>query len=258
MFPAATQTPAALAAHALEPAHWLALDLETGDAPEEAIQAALKDWRPPSNVKDPEKIANRREEAAAKIRERAALLDAAPVLCLALQTNREALLLNGMDAEAPTVEGWRVIGCNDERGMLLTFREWADRSANPGTVLVGHNHRGFDLPKLRARYVAHRLRLPAILAPSIGPDAARMETVDTMHLFKAFSMENHNEKFIALNTVATGLGIPRPKQIISGGDVPRLHREGGHTALILTYCAVDAATTARAYQLMTSTAQDLD
>ena len=48
-----------------------------------------------------------------------------------------------------------------------------------------------------------------------------------------------------------------PTQNLTGADCPRLHREG-QTATVLTYCAVDVATTARAYPLLTATAPDLD
>jgi hypothetical protein len=61
----------------------------------------------------------------------------------------------------------------------------------------------------------------------------------------------------ALETVAASFGNPRPKTYLTGADCPRLHREG-QTATVLTYCAVDVATTARAYPLLIATAPDLD
>ena len=237
-------------------AEWLALDIETGDAPEEAVAVALETWTPPANVKDPVKLEARRAEAIQKARERAALLDASPVLCIAAQTERERISFNGMNNEAYSIEDWTVVPCGDERGMLIAFRAWADRSADAGTLLVGHNLRSFDLPKLRARYVHYRLRLPKVLTPKLR-DEDWNETVDTMTLYKAFSMEHRDERYIALDTVAAGLGIPRPKEIISGADVPRLHHEGQHHA-VLTYCCVDTLTATRAFQLMTSCAPDLD
>lgn len=231
------------------PARWLVLDLETGNAPEPAIQAAIAAWKPPANIKDGDKIEARREEAAAKIRDKAALLDASPILCVALVTEAATWLVNGMDASAPAVEGWEVIGSGDERGLLLDLRDWLDRHTDTATVIGGHNVRGFDLPKLRAAYLRHRLRLPALLQPRLGSEPAP-EVVDTMSLFKAFSMEHRDDYMISLDTVADGLGIVHPKGVICGADVPRLHQAGEYAA-ILTYCAIDAATTAVAFQLMT-------
>ena len=39
-------------------AEFICLDIETGDAPPEAVAAAIADWKAPANVKDPEKIAD--------------------------------------------------------------------------------------------------------------------------------------------------------------------------------------------------------
>ena len=237
------------------PAAWLVLDIETGDAPAAAIQAAMATWKPPANIKDVSKIEARRVEAAERFREKAALLDASPVLCVAVQTEQDAIVFNGMDNEAYAIDGWQVIPCRDEHGMSMALREWIDRHADALTLIVGHNHRAFDLPKLRSAYVRHRLKLPTILTPKLG-NVEKNESVDTMTLFKAFSMENREERFISLDTVAQGLHIPRPKEVLSGSDIPRLYREGQHRAICM-YCCVDAATTARAFQLMTALAPDL-
>ena len=63
-------------------------------------------------------------------------------------------------------------------------------------------------------------------------------------------MELADERYVSLDAVARALGIPTPKQVISGEDVPRLHRDG-MIAEIITYCAIDVATTESAYLLMT-------
>ena len=237
-------------------AEFICLDIETGDAPAEAVAAAIADWKAPANVKDPEKIEARRQEAIAKFNGKAALLDASPVLCVALQSDRSRLVFNGMDASTPVIDGWPVSPCGDERGLLLALRAWLDANTGPETVIVGHNLRAFDLPKLRGAYVRHGLKLPAILKPRLR-DEERAETVDTAALFKAFSMEHRDDFCPSLDTVAASFGIPRPKQHMTGADCPRLFHEG-QVQTVLTYCCVDTATTARAYQLMTSTAPDLE
>lgn len=96
----------------LAPATFVVIDLETGDAPAEAVEQALAGWTPPGNLKDPVKIDARRAEAVEKIRERAALLDASPILCVALQTDRARLIFNGMDHAAPDIDGWPVRPCS--------------------------------------------------------------------------------------------------------------------------------------------------
>lgn len=237
----------------LTPADYVTIDIETGDAPEHAIERALMNWTPPSNVKDAAKIEARRQEAAGKIREKAALLDASPILCVCLKTDRVALALNGMDAESHPIEGWQVVPCGDERSMLLALRDWMNASTNPDTRIIGHNVRSFDLPKLRAAYVRHRLKLPAILMAWRDD----VEIVDTMSLFKSFSMESRDNPFVSLDSVCSALDVPRPKGIINGGHVPQLYREGEYHN-ILVYCAIDTAATERAFLLMTSAAPDLE
>lgn len=249
-------TNAAVAVLPQSAAAWLVIDIETGDAPAEAVAAAIADWKAPANVKDPEKIEVRRQEAIAKFNGKAALLDASPILCVAIQTDRARLVFNGMDASAPTIDGWPVVPCGDERGLLLALRAWLDANTGPETMLAGHNLRAFDLPKIRHGYIRHGLKLPNVLRPKLG-DEAKNEVVDTATLFKAFSMEHRDDFCPALDTVAASFGIPRPKQHMTGADCPRLFREG-EFATILIYCAVDVATTARAYQLMTGTAPDLE
>jgi hypothetical protein len=299
---AATQTTAPAPVLALTaPAAWLCLDLETGDAPEEAITAAIEAWKPgngaktadeinaeaeraaatwtpPSNIKDPVKIEERREaalakieadrigalakieerraEAAARIQEKSALLDAAPVVCIGVQTDQEAVEFNGMDMTAFDIGGMPAVPCGDERNMLIWLRDWLDLRTGPGTVIVGQNIRNWDLPKLRNAYLRHRLRLPAIFAPRILDSDPMPAIVDTASLFKAFSAEHRDNFCPSLDVICAGLGIPKPKSVISGADVPRLYREGRYHE-ILIYNAVDREATTRAYLLMTGQADDL-
>jgi len=235
---------------------WLCLDLETCDAPQDAIESAIKAWKPPGNVKDPDKIETRRQEAAERIREKAALLDASPIICIAIITDQESrMVLNGMDAQHHPIDGWNVIPCGDEAGLLQILRDWLNTMTGPDTTIVGHNHRGFDIPKVRQAYIRHELKLPEILRPRMDDDL-KVRTVDTMRLVQSFSMENRDERYISLDTVATVLSIHRPKQVISGADVPGLYRQRQYQA-ICTYCAIDCTTTARAYMLMSGQAPDL-
>jgi hypothetical protein len=162
------------------------------------------------------------------------------------------VIFNGMDLSAPEVPGWMVLPCGDEAGLLNALRTVLDASMDAGSVLVGHNLIYFDLPKLRNAYLRHRLKLPMALAF----ESDLQPVYDTMRMIKFCSMENAMEQFVSLETVARVLGIPTPKAVITGADCPRLHREGEYS-VVLTYCALDVATTERAYLLMTGQAQEL-
>ena len=249
MFQAATKTELATT-HALAAATFVALDIETYDADDASIEAALSDYRAPGNIKDPIKIEARKAEAAEKIREKAALLDSSPISCIAVQTEREHILFSAMGGFQ--ISGVNVIPDSNEEQMLRAFRNWLDATTNEMTELVAHGGRNFDLPKLRSAYIRHRLRLPHSLRPE-----NQQPLYDTMERYKSYSMENRDNKFISLDTVCAGLGIDRPKQHISGAQVPELYRQGQYQA-IAVYCCIDVAATARAYLLMTSQAGDLE
>jgi hypothetical protein len=232
------------------PSPWVCLDIETGNASADAVQRALERWRPPSNVKDADKIEARRREAETKIREKSALLDAAPILCIAAKTETQAVLFDGMSQEPIAVPNWTALSCGSEREMLIAFRHWLDSISDEQTMLVGHGIKHFDLPKIRAAYVRHRLRLPSCL---IGEQTV----TDTMALFRRFSVEHGDDFFVSLDVVASSLGIERHKTAVTGADVPRLHEESRHAEIGL-YCCLDVEVTARAFLLMSGEAADLN
>ena len=188
-----------LAAHMLSPAQYVVIDLETGDAPPDAIAAAIAAWKAPSNWK-PETVEAKRVEAAEKIIEKSALLDASPILCLALKTDRMSVILNGMDASSPEIPGWWCLPCVDERGLLLALRTILDVSVGTGTVIAGHNIVGFDLPKLRNAFLRQRLKLPDALAYSFSDFT--QPAFDTMRQARYFSMEHYDERYVSLDAVA--------------------------------------------------------
>lgn len=232
-----------------KPAPYLVLDLETGDAPAEAVASALGAWKPPKTWK-PETIEAKRAERAEAFNGKAALLDASPILCVALKTATGAIIFNGMDGATHDVPGWMCLSCFDERGLLMALRAVLDQIATETSVVVGHNLLGFDLPKLRNAYLRQRLKMPMAMADIDQP------VFDTMRQIRYFSMENADERFVSLDTVARVLGIPQPKQVITGADCPRLYQDGQYET-ILTYCALDVATTERAYLLMAGQAEEL-
>lgn len=230
-------------------ARFLALDIETGNAPIEAVEAAIENLKPPANIKDPDKIAAKLKEMAEKRAERAALLDASPILCIACKTDTGGVIFDSMNATGLEINNWQVVTSDNEKSMLIEFRTWADATITPDTVITGHNAIGFDLPKIRNAYIRHRLQLPLFLSLALRNDAA-CEIIDTMKIAKSFTMQHRDNLFISLDTLADILSIERPKQAMTGAQVPAAF-ERGEYAPILIYCAIDTETTAQAFQLMT-------
>lgn len=232
----------------MPPAPYIILDTETADAPDVAIAEAIAAWKAPSNWK-PETVEAKRAEYAEKARDKAALLDASPIICVGLRTPSIGLMFSGMGkGYLDAIPGWAgVIEADDEAGMLEALRGWLNTLSNADTCLVGHNCRGFDLPKLRSAFVRHRQPLPDCLRPvTAGPG---QPISDTMHLFKHFSMEHRDSLYISLDTACRSFGIARPKAIVDGSMVPEMYRAGRY-AEILTYCAIDIDSTAELYRLM--------
>ena len=234
--------------------NYAVIDIETADAPESAIEDAIAAWKAPKNWK-PETVEKNRDAAVQRIREKSALLDAAPVICISLDLGGNRFLFHWMQRTGGTIRDWEVWTVGNEKKMLESLRSVANESIKDETIIVGANHRNFDLPKLRARYIHHGMKLPQFLAWSLDRDD-RNRTADVQSMVKAFSAEHADDWRPRLDEIARVLGIPRPKESMSGADVPKLYKAGAHDAIIF-YCAMDCITTARAYELMTGIAADL-
>ena len=235
-------------------ANYLVIDIETCDAPIEEIEKQLDNWEPPANYKDPDKIESKRREAMDKIMERGALLDASPIICIAVKTDKRQIVFSAMGESEPIL-GWELYLHSNEADMLTDFRSLLNRITDISTTVVGHNVRGFDLPKLRNAYIRHRLQLPTLLSVAQRVEDSS-QVVDTAQLFKAFSMQHRNDFCPSLSDMADSLGLVQPKTIISGADVPVMHRDGNFQE-ILTYCAIDTTVTEQAYLLMTGQSVEL-
>lgn len=235
---------------------WLTLDIETCVPEEIYIQAAIEAWKAPSNWK-PETVESKRQEAAERIREKAALLDAAPIICIGVMTSGgEQILFSGMSKPIGAIAGWQILNAGSESLMLLALREWLNTAPwAEEPALVGANLRDFDLPKLRLAYLRAGLRLPELLRPRLEGEPP-LRLADVTSLIKAFSTQYRHEFLISLNRTASILGIDLPKQVINGADIPALYQQGKYMELA-TYCCIDVLTTARAFLLMTGLAPDL-
>lgn len=224
----------------------LTLDIETAAAPEDVIAQQLENWKAPKTWK-PETVESKREEKREEFKAKSSLLDASPIICIACKCDDSAVLFNAMLESSP-IENWTVVASKTESEMLQAFGEWADRHIDAQTLICGHNIIGFDLPKLRNAFVRNRLNLPRFLIPTRKGEQAN-ELMDTMKLAKLFSMQHRDDFMISLDTLAAILHLPRPKQVLSGADVPKAY-ERREYSLITLYCAIDAETTAQATTLM--------
>lgn len=246
---------------ALAPATYLVIDLETGEAPDEAIADALKAWKPPAGWKDPLKIEERRQQAFASIRADSALLDVAPILCVSTRTPNAATTISGMDHKPAPIDGVDVIDSGNEKALLLWLRTTIEAACNEQTLLIGHNVAKFDLPRLRLKYLHHGLRPPRPLIHRNFKEE-QQPVFDTMWAwFRSFTSQHEDRKedarkWPSAKEIAQHLKLPHHKDMIDGKQIPDLYRRGEYD-LILRYNALDALVEELAYLYMAGIAPDL-
>jgi 3'-5' exonuclease len=136
---------------------------------------------------------------------------------------------------------------DDERALLLQFAELLQQHfATDEHWLCGHNAREFDLPYIARRCVVHRVRLPRLL-DTAGCKPWEVGHLDTMALWSFGDRKN----FTSLALLTHVLGIPTPKDDISGADVGRVYHEEHDVERIAAYCRRDVVATAQLYLRLT-------
>jgi hypothetical protein len=206
---------------------WLCLDLETTDArPEDVEREFYLDWRPSPTWKKPETVFERWQKALATAKEKAALVAQAAIISVGLRTNIDIRCLHAMEQHDPdTSTGALVEGFESTKQMLIALRTVLDTYCDGETMLVGHNIKSFDLPKLRFHYVLHSLKLPVCLLNRDQP------LYDTMIQYRKYTSRN-DSFMIGLNEVLEGFHLPSHKNIVDGAEIPRLHAAGEYKKII--------------------------
>ncbi len=224
----------------------ITLDIETiaGD-PCEAEAALRRSFSPDPRWK-PATIGERYLQALELKKERLALLDTAPIISVALRTEADCRLLHWLPLDDAQVVGIPVERAADERAMLIRLRQYLV-AASPETILVGHNLRHFDLPRLRRQMLRYGLQLPPCLA---WPD---QPTYDTMQMWRYFSLEDR--QFTSLDECLELAGLHSHKTTVSGADVPVLYQTGDYRT-IAAYAIADVLAQDALYLWMTGQVSD--
>ncbi|MCX6352348.1 MAG: ribonuclease H-like domain-containing protein [Bacteroidetes bacterium] len=147
---------------------------------------------------------------------------------------------------------------DDEKAILTEFKNLLDKKYTesaqalnskrpydaPKYYMCGHNGIEFDFPFLARRIMIHRMELPDMLNIAGTKSWNNKHLLDTMELWK---FGDQKEK-TSLKLLAACLGIPSPKDDISGKDVARVYYEEKDLERIKKYCEKDTLTVARIYQ----------
>lgn len=132
---------------------------------------------------------------------------------------------------------------DDERDILVRFTDLLNKSYNTdGHWLCGHNAKEFDFPWIARRCVVHGIALPKLLDVG-GLKPWELGFIDTMNLWAFGDRKNYT----SLALLAHVLGIPTPKDDISGADVARVYYEEKDVERIAAYCKKDVVATAQVY-----------
>lgn len=132
---------------------------------------------------------------------------------------------------------------DDERDILERFTALLNKSySTDNHWLCGHNGKEFDFPWIARRCIVHGIRLPKLLDVG-GLKPWEVGFLDTM---KMWSFGDH-KNFTSLGLLTHLLGIPTPKDDISGADVARVYYEDKDLERIATYCKKDVVATAQLY-----------
>jgi DNA polymerase elongation subunit (family B) len=139
---------------------------------------------------------------------------------------------------------------DDERELLLRFVELLNSHYNTDEHwLCGHNGKEFDFPWIARRCVVHGITLPQLLDIA-GRKPWEVGHLDTMQLWSF----GDRKAYTSLALLTHILGIPTPKDDISGADVARVYWEDKDVERIAAYCRKDVVATAQLYLRLTGRA----
>jgi predicted PolB exonuclease-like 3'-5' exonuclease len=214
--------------------HYLFIDIETVSATDdfEVMPAGLQEeWIRKTRVKW-----GIEADAPECFREKAAIFsEFGKVVCISIGCLTEK--------EGAWTLHVRSFASDDEKELLERFCASVHKFAQHHTpTFVGHNIKEFDLPYLSRRMIINGMRLPECLRLH-GKKPWEVPHVDTMQLW-AFG---DYKSYTRLALLAEVLGIPSPKDDISGEDVSRVYWQERDLPRIVRYCQKDVETTVRVF-----------
>ncbi len=112
---------------------------------------------------------------------------------------------------------------------------------NRNINLCGHNIREFDVPYICRRLLINDLKLPIYFEQLQSKKPWEAGLLDSMDFWKFGDYKN----YISLKLLAHCLGIPSPKDDISGKDVGKVYWKEQDLHRIKTYCQKDVLTVAQ-------------
>ncbi len=144
-------------------------------------------------------------------------------------------------ADEPSLKVKAIMG-NDERQILLEFKELLEKYPNDKLVLCAHNGKEFDYPYLCRRMLVNDIEIPRGLQIA-GKKPWEILHQDTMDFWRFGDYKN----FTQLDLLAALFHIPTSKSDISGEDVTRVYYVEQDLARIARYCKEDIVVLTQLY-----------
>ncbi len=131
----------------------------------------------------------------------------------------------------------------NEYDVLTRFTDLLNRHYNADDQwLCAHNGKEFDFPYIARRCVVHNIALPRILDIG-GLKPWEVGHLDTMNMWSF----GDRKAYTSLALLTHILGIPTPKDDITGADVARVFYEENGLERIAQYCRKDVVATVQLY-----------
>jgi 3'-5' exonuclease len=138
----------------------------------------------------------------------------------------------------------------NEYDVLSRFTDLLNRHYNTDDHwLCAHNGKEFDFPYIARRCVVNRIELPRILDIG-GLKPWEVGHLDTMNMWSF----GDRKAYTSLALLTHILGIPTPKDDITGADVARVYYEEEGLERIARYCRKDVVATVQLYLRLTGKA----
>lgn len=131
----------------------------------------------------------------------------------------------------------------EEKQILKDFSNLLENHYNqPQHILCGHNAKEFDFPFIARRMIINNIAIPSKLN-LFGKKPWEIPHLDTMELWK-FGDYKHYSSVKLLTKI---LGIPSPKDDISGSQVADVFYKEKNIDRIVTYCEKDTIAVAQIF-----------
>ena len=208
------------------PENYSVFDIETGPLPEEVLLASAPEFKPASNLKDPEKIkASIEEKREAYFRDAALSPLTGRVLAVGMRKpNGDLLIAHG----------------EDEADILRKLVHQIGLYIQQSIPVAGFNIRSFDLPFIRFRCAVHGIHCGKLMDRWKGRVYWNEQFVDLMEEVTMGRERSGN----GLDAVCKALGIPGKTG--NGAMFAKLYKEAPESAL--DYLRNDIRATASVYE----------